>query len=272
MDKPATYLSDYMHWFVDERGRHWKLGPLCCITKGVQFKNSVLKRKYTFFVGTVGSVPADRLQQFFDESVVSWIRPGWECDEEERMTYRPGLSLLFRALRYAADHHRDGRRKGVDASPYINHPIAVASELVNVSVEDPEVLAAALLHDTVEDTCATPEDLEREFGPRVRDLVEAVTDDKSLPSRERKRLQVEHAPGLEPDAKLIKIADKICNVFDVGHSPAEGWSLERRREYVDWTERVVTGCRGVNPALEARYDEVLGDARARVDAETGGDE
>jgi len=182
------------------------------------------------------------------------------------------LPLLFRALRFAADHHRDGRRKGLDASPYINHPIAVASELVSVSVEDPEVLAAALLHDTVEDTCATPEDLEREFGPRVRELVEALTDDKSLPSRERKRLQVVHAPGLDPDAKLIKIADKICNVFDVGHAPAEGWSIERRREYVNWTERVVIGCRGVNPELEDRYDEVLRDARARVDAEIGGDE
>ena len=174
------------------------------------------------------------------------------------------LPLLFRALRFAADHHRDDRRKGADASPYINHPIAVASELVEVGVEDPEVLAAALLHDTVEDTIATPAEIEGEFGPRVRALVDAVTDDKSLGSRERKRLQEVHAPGLDPNAKLIKIADKICNVRDVGHSPAAGWSLERRREYLDWTERVVAGCRRVNPALEARYDEVLAVARARL--------
>ena len=176
----------------------------------------------------------------------------------------PDLPLLFHALRFAADHHRDDRRKGADASPYINHPIAVASELVDVGVVDPEVLAAALLHDTVEDTIATPEEIEAEFGLRVRTLVEAVTDDQSLRSRERKRLQVVHAPGLDPDAKLIKIADKTCNARDVGHSPAAGWSLERRREYLDWTEHVVAGCRGVNAALEAHYDEVVASARARL--------
>jgi guanosine-3',5'-bis(diphosphate) 3'-pyrophosphohydrolase len=181
-----------------------------------------------------------------------------------RPGHRIDLSLLFRALRFAADHHRHDRRKGADASPYINHPIAVASELVDVGIVDPEVLAAALLHDTVEDTIATSEEIQREFGPRVRELVDAVTDDKNLRSGERKRLQVAHAPNLDPDAKRIKISDKICNARDVGHSPAAGWSLERRREYLDWTERVVAGCRGVNPALEARYDEVLADSRSRL--------
>jgi (p)ppGpp synthase/HD superfamily hydrolase len=183
------------------------------------------------------------------------------------MPYRTGLPLLFQALQFAADHHRDDRRKGSAASPYINHPIAVASELVEAGVDVPEVLAAALLHDTVEDTVATPEAIEREFGERVRELVEAVTDEQSLPSRERKRLQEVHAPGLDPRAKLIKIADKTCNAHDVGHAPASGWSLERRRDYLDWTERVVAGCRGVNPALEGRYDSVLAEARARVEAE-----
>ena len=180
------------------------------------------------------------------------------------------LPLLFRALRFAADHHRDDRRKGVEASPYINHPIAVASELVAVGIDDPEVLAAALLHDTVEDTTATPAEIEAEFGPRVAWLVAAVTDDQALPSGERKRLQVEHASGLEPDAKLIKIADKICNAYDVGHAPAAGWSFERRSEYLDWSERVVAGCRGVNPALEARYDAVHSDARTRLMAAAPG--
>ena len=174
------------------------------------------------------------------------------------------LPLLFRALRFAADHHRDDRRKGVEASPYINHPIAVASELVAVGIDDPQVLAAALLHDTVEDTIATPEEIESEFGPRVRALVDAVSDDQELRSRERKRLQVEHAPGLTPDAKLIKIADKICNTYDVAHAPAAGWSSERRRDYLDWSEQVVAGCRDVHPELEARYDAVLAEARDRL--------
>lgn len=180
---------------------------------------------------------------------------------------RGDLPLLFRALRFAAEYHRDGRRKGVGASPYINHPIAVASELVAAGVADPEVLAAALLHDTVEDTVAEPADIEREFGTRVRRLVDALTDEGTLRSRERKRLQVVEAPHLEPDAKMIKIADKTANVYDVGEDPPASWPLERRREYLDWTERVVAGCRGVNPALEARYDSVLAEARARIEAD-----
>ncbi len=143
----------------------------------------------------------------------------------------------------------------------------MASGLVDAGINDSEVLAAALLHDTVEDTWATPEDIEAEFGPRVRSLVEAVTDDKSLRSRERKRLQVLHAPDLHPDAKLIKIADKTANVHDVGHDPPASWSLERRRDYLDWTERVVAGCRGGNEALERRYDEELAAARARLERE-----
>ena len=181
---------------------------------------------------------------------------------------RNDLELLFYALQFAADHHRFGRRKGEDASPYINHPIAVAGELVEIGIDDPEILAAALLHDTVEDTDATPTDIEREFGPRVRRMVEEVTDDTSLPSAERKRLQVEHAAGLSPEAKLIKLADKTCNVRDVGHAPARGWSIERRREYLDWTHRVIAHCRGTNESLEARYDAALAEAYAEVERES----
>jgi hypothetical protein len=183
------------------------------------------------------------------------------------------LPLLFRALQFAADHHRDDRRRDIDVSPYINHPIGVAAELVAANVEDPEIIAAALLHDTIEDTLATPEDLEREFGARVCRLVLAVTDDKSLDRDERRRLQVERAPALEPDAKLIKIADKIYNARDVAHSPPTGWSLADRMAYIDQGERVVAGCRGVNAVLEARYDEVLRDARSQLAlrvAATGG--
>ena len=177
------------------------------------------------------------------------------------------LPLLFRALSFAADHHRFGRRKGEEASPYINHPIDVAAELAEVGVTDHEILSAALLHDTLEDTDATPADLEREFGPRVRRLVEALTDDPNLASRERKQLQLERAGGLETDAKGIRIADKICNARDVGFAPAQGWSLDRRREYLDWTEQVVSRCKGALPALDDRYVAVLEEARAQLDAE-----
>ena len=264
MEGPATYLSDYFHWFVDRDGRHWKLGPWCCTTKGVRFRDAVLVKRYPFFVGALGSLRALQLQQFLDESKPIWVKPGFRYDEETGMTNRTDLSILFRALGFAADHHRDDRRKGVGASPYINHPIAVASELVGAGVEDVEVIAAALLHDTVEDTWATPEDIGAQFGPRVQELVEAVTDDKSLKSRERRRLQVVHAPDLDPGAKLIKIADKTANVHDVGHDPPASWPLQRRRDYLEWTERVVEGCRGVNDTLERRYDDELSSARYRV--------
>jgi guanosine-3',5'-bis(diphosphate) 3'-pyrophosphohydrolase len=155
------------------------------------------------------------------------------------------LALLLRALAFAAHKHRDQRRKDADASPYINHPIALADVLVNEGgVTDIEVLCAALLHDTVEDTDTTPEELERAFGPRVAGIVAEVTDDKALDKAERKRLQIEHASGLSREAKLVKLADKICNLRDVAERPPAGWDLARRREYFEWAKRVVDGLRG----------------------------
>lgn len=174
-------------------------------------------------------------------------------------------ALLLLALQFSADKHRDQRRKDESASPYINHPIAVASVLANVGgVTDISVLVAAILHDTIEDTRTRADEIGACFGREVRLLVEEVTDDKSLVKAERKRLQVEHAPRLSLGAKLIKLADKICNVVDVTHTPPTNWSMERRQDYLDWTERVVAGCRGCNLWLERRYDEVLRQGRVAV--------
>jgi GTP diphosphokinase / guanosine-3',5'-bis(diphosphate) 3'-diphosphatase len=167
-----------------------------------------------------------------------------------------GLPLLMDALAFAAHKHRDQRRKDVDASPYINHPIGLARVLaVEGGVDDPEVLCAALLHDTIEDTCTTEAELAAQFGPRITATVLAVTDDKELAPDVRKELQVTHAPTLPSEAKLIKLADKICNLRDVAQSPPTEWSLERRREYFDWARRVVDGLRGVHPQLEACFDQ-----------------
>ncbi|MFN8627531.1 MAG: HD domain-containing protein [Candidatus Binatia bacterium] len=167
-------------------------------------------------------------------------------------------AALLQASTFAARKHRDQRRKDADASPYINHPIEVAEILARIGgVDDVAVLQAALLHDTVEDTRTSADELEREFGPTVRTLVEEVTDDKTLPKRERKRLQIEHAPHLSPRAKLIELADKICNVRDVTHSPPKGWDERRRIEYFDWAAKVVAGCRGTNRALERHFDALL---------------
>ncbi len=184
----------------------------------------------------------------------------------------PALSnpttALLEALHFAAAKHRDQRRKDVVASPYINHPIAVARLLASEGgVTDLVTLQGAILHDTVEDTETTPEELERHFGPAVRQLVAEVTDDKGLPKGDRKRLQIEHAPHLSPQAQQIKIADKTANVYDITASPPANWSLDQRREYLDWAEQVVAGCRGCNPSLERFYDQVMAQGRQALEAE-----
>jgi guanosine-3',5'-bis(diphosphate) 3'-pyrophosphohydrolase len=125
---------------------------------------------------------------------------------------------------------------------------------------------AAVLHDTIEDTETSPEELEARFGSEVRALVLEVTDDKQLPKAERKRLQIQHAPLRSRKAKIIKLGDKIANVRDVTNTPPEAWSLQRRREYLDWTSQVVQGCRGSNPGLESYYDEVLQTGHAALEA------
>ncbi len=183
--------------------------------------------------------------------------PDWS-DRIEMSEAIYGYSELLEALHFAAEKHRDQRRKGSDASPYINHPIQAAQVLTTIGqVDDVAVLQAAILHDTVEDTETSFEELEALFGKDVRQLVEEVTDDKALEKSERKRLQVEHTKHISDRAKLIKLADKICNVGDVTHDPPAKWPLERRVDYLDWTEQVVAGCRGVNAALEAHYDELI---------------
>lgn len=120
------------------------------------------------------------------------------------------------------------------------------------------------MHDTLEDTQTSSDELEQEFGSRVRTLVEEVTDDKTLPKEERKRLQVEHAPDLSPGAKLIKLADKICNVRDVAYAPPEGWNQCRRTEYVAWADDVVAGCKGTNQALEDHFAALVDKARSAL--------
>ena len=173
--------------------------------------------------------------------------------------------LIFRALRFAAQRHQAQRRKGGREIPYINHPIDVATLLSTVGgVTDPEVLAAALLHDTVEDTDTSLEELTTEFGLVVSSLVAEVTDDCNLPSDERKQRQEIEASQKSPSAKLIRIADKASNVGDIAIHPPPSWSVERRRNYFEWAARVVNGMRGSNAALEAAFDAALVKARASV--------
>ena len=181
------------------------------------------------------------------------------------MSQPTDIATLLRAARFAAERHRFQHRKGASAPPYINHPIEVAGLLTDVGgVTDLVTLVGALLHDTVEDTKTTPEEVEALFGAEVRDLVMEVTDDKSLDKDVRKGLQIAHAPHLSSRAKTIKIADKIANVLEITNDPPADWSTERKQKYFEWACEVVKGCRGANQGLERRFDEVLGDARLSI--------
>ncbi len=162
---------------------------------------------------------------------------------------------LVDALSFAAHKHRDQRRKDVHASPYINHPIALAHVLaVEAGIDDEKTLIAAILHDTIEDTETTFEELRERFGLKVAEIVAEVTDDKSLPKQRRKELQIEHAPHLPRRAKWVKLADKICNLRDVAAHPPHDWSLARRREYFDWAKQVIDGLRGAHRRLARLFD------------------
>ena len=166
------------------------------------------------------------------------------------------MNLLIAALGFAAERHRNQRRKDAEASPYVNHPIALANVLANeAGIEDESTLIAALLHDTIEDTEATEAELVQRFGQEISTMVLEVTDDKSLPKADRKRLQIEHAPHLSRRAKRVKLADKICNLRDIARSPPTDWTIERRREYFDWAQAVVDQLRGVHAGLERIFDQ-----------------
>jgi (p)ppGpp synthase/HD superfamily hydrolase len=172
--------------------------------------------------------------------------------------------LITRAVHFAAVHHKDQHRKGADHDPYMNHLAEVAAYVATADAKpDAEVIAAAYLHDTVEDTAVSHDDLVHGFGRRVADIVAEVTDDKSLPQDERKRLQIEHAATLSHAARLIKIADKTSNVRSVVHGPPKDWSRERLVGYVAWARAVVDRIRGTDARLEDTFDRIASEADRR---------
>jgi guanosine-3',5'-bis(diphosphate) 3'-pyrophosphohydrolase len=180
---------------------------------------------------------------------------------------------IFLALSFAAEKHKGHRRKGGRDIPYINHPIGVAALLATVGgVTDPDILAAAFLHDTVEDTDTTPEELESLFGPVIAGLVAEVTDDPAIDSETRKVVQERDAPFKTHKARLIRLADKTCNIYDIAHAPPPNWSIERRLAYFDWAERVVNALGPTHDALEAEFKSRLAAARALVQNEQAAQE
>ena len=175
------------------------------------------------------------------------------------------LTQLLKASDFAAKKHKGQKRKGANAEPYINHPLEVVKILADVGrVSDLDILIAALLHDTVEDTETTAEEITEYFGEIVCGYVLEVTDDKTLPKAERKQLQVDHAPHLSSGAKQIKLADKISNIEDMVDNPPVDWTLERKVQYVEWGISVVAGLRGANRPLEDLFDETVDRAQKKI--------
>lgn len=165
---------------------------------------------------------------------------------------------LARAYHFAAVRHVAQRRKGEAAEPYMNHLTEVA-ELVAEATAGTElpVLIAAILHDTLEDTDTSFEELAGRFGSEVADLVREVTDDKSLPKQHRKDLQVIHAATASQGGKIIKMADKIANLRSLAASPPADWDAERIATYGQWAARVVENCRDAHPGLAHQFDATL---------------
>lgn len=195
--------------------------------------------------------------------------PGETIHEEALIS---DVALVLRAAEFAAHKHRNQRRKGASQRPYIGHCIEVARIIADAGkVDDANVLAAALLHDTVEDTDTTREELRELFGAAIDDMVAEVTDDKTLDSPVRKEAQVTHAPHLTDGAKVIKLADKISNVREIGVDPPESWTLERRRGYFTWAARVVEAIGSVNPELERLFASTLETSTRILAAQTSED-
>ena len=171
------------------------------------------------------------------------------------------MNLVLKATQFAALKHCDQRRKD-GKTPYIIHPISVAMILAEIgSIEDPEILSAALLHDTLEDTDTSAHELDKNFGSRVRIIVEELTDNDMLTFSQSKQMQIENAPYLSKNATLVRIADKISNVSDVIENPPPEWNQKRCNKYVDWAEAVMNNCQKVNQDLENHFFELLTEYR-----------
>ena len=177
------------------------------------------------------------------------------------------IARLAQAYNFAAAKHVGQRRKGEAAEPYMNHLTEVAQLVAEATGgADVELVMAAVLHDTVEDTDTEPEELVARFGDRVAGLVAEVTDDKSLPKQARKDLQIQHAGGASPGAQIIKLADKTSNLRSLAGSPPPGWAIGRRQEYLDWARRVVDRCRAANPWLAGEFDKAAAELETNLES------
>jgi len=173
------------------------------------------------------------------------------------------MQRLMNACDYAARCHSGQTRGGAAREPYVNHVIEVAARVARSPDASEVLVIGALLHDVIEDTDGTAADIAARFGADVASLVLEVTDDTTLPRDERKARQVRDVAGKTADARRIKLADKAANLAALCDSPPD-WDTARRIAYLDWAERVIAGCRGLDPVLEAAFDAEAARLRAAL--------
>lgn len=164
------------------------------------------------------------------------------------------MQALMQACDYAARRHVGQTRDGAAREPYVNHVIGVAARVGRSPAADETLVIGALLHDAIEDTDGTPEEIAALFGPAVAALVLEVTDDKTLPKAERKLRQERDVAAKSAHARRIELADKAANLAALCDSPPVDWDTARRSAHPDWALRVIAGCRGVDAVLEAAFD------------------
>jgi len=170
------------------------------------------------------------------------------------------MEAYFRALEFAAHKHRFQKRKGAGGIPYINHPIEVASLLLSkMKNPSPEVILAAILHDTLEDTDTQAEEIESGWGEKVCSIVMEVSDNMKLPPLKRKEQQVIHADRLSPEARAVKMADKICNIRDILYTRIR-WIRWQKISYINWSVEIIQQISRSHPELEAEFRQTLKEA------------
>ncbi|WVF68949.1 hypothetical protein IAT40_003723 [Kwoniella sp. CBS 6097] len=174
------------------------------------------------------------------------------------------LGRFLKTVDFAARKHSCQRRKDVDQTPYINHPIAVANILSSTGITDVKVLQAAVLHDTVEDTHTTIEEIAHLFGSDVARIVEECTDNTTLSGQQRKIEQLRSAPFKSREAQQVKLADKIHNLESIRRCPPVGWGIKRIQAYFIWAKQVTDVCASAHPPLAERLQELYETAYTRV--------
>lgn len=173
------------------------------------------------------------------------------------------LHPLMEALLFSAHEHRKTRRKD-QITPYINHPLAVVYKLIEHGIRDEQLLCAAAMHDLIENEHTDPAEIEARFGPDVLEIVLEVTDNQLLSKSDRRRLQVDKSHALSGRAKLLKMADKICNMSDLLNNPPPGWDVRLIRSYAEWSAECMSGYRtGECPTLEKEFDDTVSAVLAR---------